>query len=316
MVAWPNAAYPLPLADGGPHWERAAMGWTDVTAARFRPVSVTELGVDGVVTVQSIDDAADWRAVIGDEALVAFTLTTHRDGLLEDADVVLNRAHFVFAEPVERNAFSTRTILAHELGHVLGLGHSCGDDVTPSCFGLEPDDSRLLALMAAALPPGRQRTVGEDDRAGATALLGSAPQHMLGPWTVLESPMGLVIEIGEGPPISAVRGWRDGVSVPVTRVPKEGGEDIFVEGRAPVVLGVWGEGGQVTVIDAFLGPRGGGPDAGGDAGIDSAVSGEDGVDRPATGCCTSPTWNGVGDGFFVFGLLWTGWAGRRRWTRC
>jgi len=61
------------------------------------------------------------------------------------------------------NGSSGAELLAHELGHVLAMGHSCGDDSSGSCNTTAKNE----AIMRASLHgDGRGATLGSDDRAG------------------------------------------------------------------------------------------------------------------------------------------------------
>ena len=135
-VAWPADAWPLPIADADLSWRRAAAEWTAGDAG-FRPVDAAPIEPDGVVALAAWD-AARWAADVGDPALIGFTLVTHADGALLDADVVLNDARCRFSATPDPRSFHRPTTLAHELGHVLGLGHVAAVD----------------ALMHAAQEPG------------------------------------------------------------------------------------------------------------------------------------------------------------------
>lgn len=148
-VAWPDDAWPLPIADADLDWRRAAAGWT-AGAAGFTPVGPASVGPDGVVTLAEWG-ATRWAQDVGDPALLGFTLVTHEDGLLRDADVVLNVERYLFSDTPDVRRFHRPTTLAHELGHVLALGHA----------------DAVEALMHAAQEPGE---VGAID-AGALAAL-------------------------------------------------------------------------------------------------------------------------------------------------
>ncbi|HEV2855256.1 MAG TPA: fibronectin type III domain-containing protein [Thermoanaerobaculia bacterium] len=70
-------------------------------------------------------------------------------------------------------------ILAHELGHTLGLGHSCGDAGRPRC---ESDPVLDQALMRAFIhDDGRGARLEADDVAGLRALYGSSLPPPLAP---------------------------------------------------------------------------------------------------------------------------------------
>lgn len=168
---------PVRLADADAAWTRAALAWSSATPAAFSPVEGASPSapdpLDGVTSAHDVASAEAWRALVGDDSVVAFTLLTIDEAgsctdacLLKDADVLVNSATWRFSTSGARDAFDREAVLAHELGHVLGLGHACVElDAPEAC----------IALMAPVVTPGpsQRRAPAEDDITGATAWLPS-----------------------------------------------------------------------------------------------------------------------------------------------
>jgi hypothetical protein len=100
----------------------------------------------------------DWPSPLATGA-AAHTVIFVAGDTITAADIHLNARDFVFSDGADDKAVDLRAILTHELGHVLGIGHSA--------------DAR--ATMSAGLPPGlAARSLERDDADAVCALYPSS----------------------------------------------------------------------------------------------------------------------------------------------
>jgi len=188
LVHWTRAEITVGLAPASasrtvPHAgvvlaiERATETWNAVRAGQPRLNFSAEPGAD--VTIKFC--RGKWHGDTIDLGKSQFTASL-RDGLVTAATVDINECDHTFAAPDESAAshFDLRAVMTHELGHVLGLGHSDNPAAImhPNGRGAEvrkphTDDKTALALIYfGRAPVDAERAIADGD---AHVLVDSRP---------------------------------------------------------------------------------------------------------------------------------------------
>jgi hypothetical protein len=132
------------LASAVGNWNGACSGCTYLRLGVVKAYQALDAVSDGRPSVVFRSDFWGRGGVAYDDSIIALTTVwfvtsaTRTDGQITDADIELNAVNYSFSVNATTDTPRDGTMLAdlentltHEIGHVMGLGHTCWDHVLP-----------------------------------------------------------------------------------------------------------------------------------------------------------------------------------------
>ncbi len=148
------------------HWEEVADVKFNISFSDNERVSSRNSNGDGVSIVTIAPNAENLLMFDGktNEVSAITRLFYRQDGIIQEADIVLNPIS-LFTTDGTFGSFDLESTLTHEVGHLLGLGHS---QILGSTMHSHQGKNGVYNL-----PGFSSRTLSSDDKSGAIALYGS-----------------------------------------------------------------------------------------------------------------------------------------------